>query len=286
VSNSSSRASNFDGYFRGKVAVVTGAGSGMGRELAIQLAKGGAKLAISDVVPAALDETRALVEAAGAQVHSQLLNVAEREAVLEYAKTVAEHFGVINLVFNNAGINHHGPVTDTTFKDYDRVMDIDFWGVVNGTKAFLPYLIASGDGHLVNTSSLFGIMAQPDQSAYNAAKFAVRGFTEALRQEMLIAGHPVKVTCVHPGGVKTNIVNWGTVSEGADGDKLKELFNKQLARMSAEDAATVILNGTRRGKARVLVGADAKAIDLLVRATGSGYQRVVTLASRRLMGGK
>ncbi|WP_018180593.1 SDR family NAD(P)-dependent oxidoreductase [Jongsikchunia kroppenstedtii] len=286
MSNSSSRASNFDGYFRGKVAVVTGAGSGMGRELAIQLAKGGAKVAISDVVPAALDETRALVEASGAQVHSQLLNVAEREAVLDYAKTVAEHFGVINLIFNNAGINHHGPVTDTTFKDYDRVMDIDFWGVVNGTKAFLPYLIESGDGHVVNTSSLFGIMAQPDQSAYNAAKFAVRGFTEALRQEMLIAKHPVKVTCVHPGGVKTNIVNWGTVSEGSDGDKLKDLFNKQLARMSAEDAATVILNGTRRHKARVLVGADAKAIDLLVRATGSGYQRVVTLASSRLMGGK
>jgi len=286
MSNSSSRASNFEGYFRGKVAVVTGAGSGMGRELAIQLAKGGAKVAISDVVPDALEGTRALVEATGAQVHSQLLNVAEREAVLDYAKTVAEHFGVINLVFNNAGINHHGPVTDTTFKDYDRVMDIDFWGVVNGTKAFLPYLIDSGDGHVVNTSSLFGIMAQPDQSAYNAAKFAVRGFTEALRQEMLIAKHPVKVTCVHPGGVKTNIVNWGTVSDGSDGDRLKDLFNKQLARMSAEDAATVILNGTRRGKARVLVGADAKAIDLLVRATGSGYQRVVTMASSRLMGGK
>ena len=165
----------------------------------------------------------------------------------------------------------------------ERIMDIDYWGVVNGTKAFLPHLVASGDGHVVNTSSLFGLLAMPSQSAYNAAKFAVRGFTESLRQEMIIAKRPVKVSCVHPGGIKTNIVRNGTAAAGTDNVAIAELFDAKMARTTAAEAARVILRGVEKGHARILVGADAKALDVLARLTGSGYQRVVITLARRFM---
>ncbi|MGP3708731.1 SDR family NAD(P)-dependent oxidoreductase [Gordonia paraffinivorans] len=265
--------------FRGKVVVITGAGSGMGRDIAVKLAKEGARLAISDVTPDGLAETERLVKAAGAEVHSQLLNVAEREAVLTYADTVKDHFGVVNVVFNNAGIAHHGEVEKMEFKDIERVMDVDYWGVVNGTKAFLPHLIASGDGHIVNTSSLFGLLSEPGQAAYNSAKFAVRGFTEALRQEMIIAKHPVKVTCVHPGGIKTAIARNATVSGDHDQKATAAFFDKYLARMPSEDAADVIINGVKKNKARVLVGADAVVLDLAVRLVASKYQWVAAKAT-------
>ena len=202
--------------FEGKVAVITGAGSGIGRALALNLAQKGAKLALSDIDAEGLAETVRQAERLGAQVKADRLNVAEREAVLAYAEDVVAHYGLVNQVYNNAGIAHHGDVEKTEFKDIERIMDVDFWGVVNGTKAFLPHVIASGDGHIVNISSLFGLIAVPGQSAYNAAKFAVRGFTEALRQEMLVSGHPVKVTCVHPGGIKTAVARNATVCDGED----------------------------------------------------------------------
>ncbi|MGW6033551.1 SDR family NAD(P)-dependent oxidoreductase [Gordonia terrae] len=260
--------------FRGKVVVITGAGSGMGRDIAVKLARRGARLAISDVTPDGLAVTEKLVKEAGAEVHSQLLNVAEREAVLTYADTVAEHFGVVNVVFNNAGIAHHGEIERTEFKDIERVMDVDYWGVVNGTKAFLPHLVASGDGHVVNTSSLFGLLAEPGQAAYNSAKFAVRGFTEALRQEMIVAKHPVQVSCVHPGGIKTAIARNATVSGDHDQKATAALFDRYLARMTSEDAADVIIEGVRKNKARILVGTDAKVLDLAVRLVASKYQWV------------
>lgn len=260
--------------FRNKVVVVTGAASGMGRELAVKLGQRGAKVAISDVDPNGLAETERLVKATGAQVHSQLLNVAEREAVLEYAQTVADHFGGVNAIFNNAGIAHHGEIEHMEFKDIDRVMDVDFWGVVNGTKAFLPHIIASGDGHIVNTSSLFGLLSEPGQSAYNSAKFAVRGFTESLNQEMIVAKHPVKVTCVHPGGVKTAIARNATMSGDVDDRKLTEAFEKYFLRMDAAKAADIIIRGVEKNRARVLVGNDAKALDLWVRLVASGYQGI------------
>ena len=160
-------------------------------------------------------------------------------------------------------------------------MDVDYWGVVNGTKVFLPHLIASGDGHVVNISSVFGLLSVPGQGAYNAAKFAVRGFTEALRQEMMIAGHPVKVTCVHPGGIKTAIVRNATAAEGLDKDRMAKTFDKRLATTSPQKAARIILDGVRKNKARVLVGNDAKALDILARATGSGYQRLIAAVTSR-----
>ena len=173
--------------FEGKVSVITGAGSGIGRALALDLAARGAKLALSDIDADGLAETVRAAEVLGAEVKADRLNVAERQEVLAYADDVVGHFGMVHQVYNNAGIAHNGNVEDSDFKDMERIMDVDFWGVVNGTKAFLPHVIASGDGHIVNISSLFGLIAVPGQSAYNAAKFAVRGFTEALRQEMLVA---------------------------------------------------------------------------------------------------
>ena len=269
--------------FQGKVAVVTGAASGIGRSLAIQLAQEGARLALSDVDTVGLAETATLARTRGAQVHEQHLDVADREAVVAYAEVVAAHYGAVHLVVNNAGIALTGHVEDLSFKDVERIMDVDFWGVAHGTMAFLPHLIASGEGTLVNISSLFGLIGMPGQSAYNAAKFAVRGFTEALRQELLISGQPVTVTCVHPGGIKTSIARNATAVGGHDAAALSELFDTKLARTTPDRAAEVILRAARKGRARVLVGADAKALDLLQRATGSGYQRLVALGAKRLM---
>ena len=175
--------------FAGKVAVVTGAGSGIGQALAIELGRSGAKLAISDIDTEGLAVTEERLKAIGVEVKADRLNVTEREAFQAYADGVKAHFGKVNQIYNNAGIAHSGDVEISQYKDIERVMDVDFWGVVNGTKVFLPYLIESGDGHIVNVSSLFGIFSVPGQAAYNAAKFAVRGFTEALRQEMILANH-------------------------------------------------------------------------------------------------
>jgi short-subunit dehydrogenase len=154
---------------------------------------------------------------------------------------------------------------------------------VNGTKAFLPHLIASGDGHVINISSVFGLFSAPGQAAYNAAKFAVRGFTEALRQEMLVAGHPVAVTTVHPGGIKTAIARNATAAEGLDPDEIAKLFDKRFARTSPERAARIILDAVRKKKARVLVGTDAKVLDLMVRVAGPYYQQVFGPVMGRLM---
>ncbi|OBG47470.1 acetoin dehydrogenase [Mycobacterium alsense] len=269
--------------FAGKVAVVTGAGSGIGQALAVELARSGAKVAISDVDTEGLAQTEEKLKAIGAGVKSDRLDVTEREAFLAYADEVAEHFGKVNQVYNNAGIAFTGDIEISQFKDIERVMDVDFWGVVNGTKAFLPHLIASGDGHVVNVSSVFGLFSVPGQAAYNAAKFAVRGFTEALRQEMTLAGHPVAVTTVHPGGIKTAIARNATAAEGLDRDELAKLFDKRLAKTSPERAAKIILDAVRKKKARVLVGTDAKVLDLMVRVAGPYYQQLFGPVMGRLM---
>lgn len=226
--------------FEGKVVEITGAGSGIGRALAVDLADRGARLALSDIDTEGLAETVREVQQRGAQVRSDRLDVSERDAVLAYADDVVEHCGV-----------------------------------VNGTKAFLPHVIASGEGSIVNISSLFGLIAVPGQSAYNAAKFAVRGFTEALRQEMLIAKHPVRVTCVHPGGIKTAVCRNGTVADGEDQQTFAEFFDTRLAWHSPEMAARTIVAGVAKGHARVVIRREAKALDILARVLGSGYQRVV-----------
>jgi NADP-dependent 3-hydroxy acid dehydrogenase YdfG len=269
--------------FAGKVAVVTGAGSGIGQALAVELARSGASVAISDVNTEGLAQTEEQLKAIGAPVKADRLDVTERESFLAYADAVKEHFGKVNQIYNNAGIAFTGDVEVSQFKDIERVMDVDYWGVVNGTKAFLPHVIASGDGHIINVSSVFGLFSVPGQAAYNAAKFAVRGFSEALRQEMILARHPVAVTTVHPGGIKTAIARNATAAEGLDPEQLAKLFDKRLAKTSPERAAQVILDAVRKKKARVLVGMDAKVLDVMVRVAGPYYQQVFGRVMGRLM---
>ena len=275
-----SKASN---AFSGKVAVITGAGSGIGRALAVNLAERGAKLALSDVDVNGLAETVRQAQALGAEVESQFLDVAQRETVLDYAETVKARFGKVNQIYNNAGIAYHGDVDATSFKDIEKIIDVDFWGVVSGTKAFLPHLQESGDGHIVNISSLFGLLAMPSQAAYNAAKFAVRGFSEALRMELLISKAPVKMTVVHPGGIKTAIARNATVAENYDQQSVAKFFDAKLAKTTPDQAAKVILKGVEKGKGRVLIGSDAVALDIIQRLTGSKYQRIIALVAARAM---
>jgi short-subunit dehydrogenase len=267
-----------------KVVVVTGAGSGIGRALALDLARRGSLLALSDVDEAGLAETVAQVRAAGGtQVKSDRLDVSERDAVARYALDVVQHFGRVNVVVNNAGVALAGDFTDLEYGDIDWIIGVNFWGVVHGTKEFLPHLIASGDGHVVNLSSLFGLVSMPGQSMYNASKYAVRGMTEALREEMLIAGHPVGVTAVHPGGIKTAIARNARVSAKESKDKTAKLFDEKLAKMTPERAAEIIITGILKNRARVLVGLDAHAVHTFAKLLGSRYQDVVAHTSKRVL---
>jgi NAD(P)-dependent dehydrogenase (short-subunit alcohol dehydrogenase family) len=269
------------GDFTGKVCVVTGAGSGIGRALAIALARDGARLAISDINAQTLGQTALIASEHGAEhVEQYELDVSDKQAVFEHADAVVRHFDTVNLVVNNAGVAVGKNVIDMPLEDFEWLMGINFWGVIYGSKAFLPHLISSGDGHLVNISSVFGIIGVPGQSAYNAAKFGVRGFTEALRQEMLNAGSPVRVSCVHPGGIRTNIAR-SARTDAADPEKEAEMFDK-IARVSPESAAETILRGVRRGSARILIGHDARAIDIMARVLGPEYQQIVRRVTGRM----
>ncbi|CAA9395492.1 MAG: Short-chain dehydrogenase [uncultured Nocardioides sp.] len=271
---------------RDKVVVISGAGSGIGRELARHAAQQGALLAVSDWNADGLAETVELVKALGAEVRSDVVDVSDRAAVAQWATDVAGQFARVNLVVNNAGVTVSGDFEEMTYEDFDWIVGVNLHGVVNGTKEFLPHLISSGDGALVNISSLFGLISMPGQSAYNATKYAVRGFTEALREEMLINGHPVSVTCVHPGGIKTGIVRHGRTTAGEDHARLTALFEKKLAKMPASRAAEVILTGALAGKARVLVGADAHLMHHFAKLTGSRYQDVVARLAPRVTKGR
>ncbi|GAB2975013.1 SDR family NAD(P)-dependent oxidoreductase [Nocardioides montaniterrae] len=270
-----------------KVVVITGAGSGIGRALAENLGAKGALLALSDVNEAGLAETKQLVEKAGGKpVRTDKLDVADREAFSAYAASVAGEFGKVNVVINNAGVALAGDVIDLEYKDMDWIIGINFWGVVHGTKEFLPHLIASGDGHVVNISSLFGLVSMPGQSLYNASKYAVRGFSEALREELLISGDNVGVTVVHPGGIKTGIARNSRVSAKEDQAATAKLFDEKLARMTPEKAAKIIVKGITKNQARVLVGIDAHALHTFAKLTGSRYQDVVAMASKKVLPSK
>jgi NADP-dependent 3-hydroxy acid dehydrogenase YdfG len=270
----------------GKVVVITGAGSGIGRQLALQAAERGALLALSDWDEVGLVETAQLVQTrvptAAPTLRTDKLDVRDRQAVHDYADSVREAFGRVNVVVNNAGVALHGDFEETSYDDFGWVIDVDFWGVVHGTKAFLPHLVESGDGHVVNLSSLFGLVGMPGQTAYNSAKFAVRGFSEALRQEMLVARRPVQVTCVHPGGIKTAIARNARTTSSHDQATVAEHFDTKLAKMPPERAAEIIWAGVLANKPRVVVGADAKVLDWFSRLVGARYERVFALAARRI----
>ncbi|MEO5654248.1 MAG: SDR family NAD(P)-dependent oxidoreductase [Marmoricola sp.] len=259
-----------------QVVVITGAGSGMGREMALLAARAGSLLAISDWNETGLAETVELCKSAGVrELRSDVVDVSDRAAVAQWAAAVADQFGRVNVVVNNAGVTVTGDFEEMSYEDFDWIVGVNFNGVVNGTKEFLPHLIASGDGHLINISSLFGLISMPGQTAYNATKYAVRGFTEALREEMLINGHAVGVTCVHPGGIKTGISRNGRKTSSQDADALDSLFEKKLARMAPEKAARIIFKGALAGRARVLVGIDAHLIHHFAKLTGSRYQDIL-----------
>ena len=265
--------------FDGRVAAITGAGSGIGRALARDLAGRGAHLALSDIDEAGLAETVLQCEGFPVKVTSQRVDVADRAAVHAWADQVVEEHGKVNLIFNNAGVALGATVESMSYEDLEWLMSINFWGVVHGTKAFLPHLQASGEGHIVNLSSVFGLIGIPSQSAYNAAKFGVRGFTDALRMELDIAKGGVSCTTVHPGGIKTNIARNARLDEsvnelagpvGSVGDD----FDK-IAMTSPEKAARQILDAVKRNRRRALIGPDAKAIDLASRLPAGVYQRAI-----------
>ena len=268
--------------FNGKVAAITGAASGMGSTLAIQLAKEGCNVSISDVDTKGLAETVKLVKAANAniKVTSQPLDVSNRDAMYAWADQTAKDHGKVNLIFNNAGVAYAAPIEHIDYDRFEWIMGINFWGVVYGTKAFLPHLKASGEGHIINTSSVFGLCAQPTQSTYNATKFAVRGFTESLRQELDMMNCGVSATSVHPGGIKTSIARKSVASPeieaftGTDPESGKDLFEKMFI-TSAGKAADIILKAVKKDKRRVLVGPDAVAIDTMVRTLPELYQTII-----------
>lgn len=273
--------------FENKVAAITGAGSGMGRTLAIRLAQQQCHLALSDVNEAGLAETVKLAGQYGVKITSRKVNVARREEVYAWAEEVARDHGKVNLIFNNAGVALGATVDGATYEELEWITNINFWGVVYGTKAFLPHLKASGDGHVINTSSVFGLVGIPSQSAYNATKFAVRGFTESLRQELELARCGVSATSVHPGGIKTNIARAARMNKsireiGLDDQRGSEKFEKMFI-TTADSAAKTILKAVRCNKRRVLVGPDAYVIDWMVRLFPAGYQSLTTYFARKSM---
>ena len=277
--------------FKNKVAAITGAASGMGRTLAVELARRGCHLSLSDVNEAGLAETAALAGRHGVTVTTARVDVANREAMVAWADQTALDHGRVNLIFNNAGVALGAFIESVKPEDFEWIMGINFWGVVWGTQAFLPHLKKSGDGHVVNTSSLFGLLASPTQGTYNSSKFAVRGFTEALRQELDIERCGVSATCVHPGGIRTNIARAARMDESVgsrapDGaEAARARFDKALDMTTAESAALQILRAVQRNQRRVLVGPDAKVLDVLIRLTGSWYQPVSAWVARKMLAG-
>ena len=270
--------------FKNKVAAITGAGSGMGQQLAVLLAKAGCHLSISDVNEKGLAETVELVKPYNVRVTSKKVNVAKLEEVRAWAADTVQNHGSVNMIFNNAGVALGSTVEGANYEDLEWIMGINYWGVVYGTKEFLPYIKKTGEGHIINTSSLFGLTAQPTQSAYNSSKFAVRGFTESLRQELDIENCGVSALCVHPGGIRTNIANDARMNDslkslGMNPEKSAKAFNK-LLRMPAEDASQQILDAVLKNKRRLLIGNDAKAIYLMQRILPTGYQKVTALATK------
>jgi len=270
--------------FKNKVAAITGAGSGIGQQLAVLLAKQGCHLSLSDVNEQGLAQTAELAKQSHVRVTTKKLDVADRDAMKEWAADTVQDHGSVNMIFNNAGVALGSTVEGASYEELEWIVNINFWGVVYGTKEFLPLIKKSGEGHVINISSLFGLTAQPTQSAYNATKFAVRGFTESLRQELDMENCGVSALCVHPGGIRTNIANAAKMNDsirslGMHPERSAKSFNK-LLRCPPEEAARQIIEAVQKDKRRLLIGNDAKAVDLMQRILPTGYQRVIALATK------
>jgi butyryl-CoA dehydrogenase len=269
VSTSEKKMKTFT-VFKDKVAVVTGAGSGIGRALAQQLAASGANLALSDINQAGLDKTVASL-AGVVKTTTYVFDVADRAAYQNFVTQVVLDHGQVDIVINNAGIVRLHSIEDGSYEDYQKTFDINIWGVLYGCKEFLPYLKQSSRAWLVNLSSGAGIIGIANYSSYNMSKFAVRGLTESLRSELCDTN--VQVCCVHPGGVNTNIVKAGVHSADAQASARK--LATAIRQMSADQAANIILSGMVKGKKRILVGRDIKILDMVARLLPTAYDRLV-----------
>ena len=264
--------------FRDKVAVMTGAGSGMGRYLAILLAKDGADVCVCDVNEETLNETVEMLRKYNVSVSSQILDVSDKESVEALPKKVIDQHGKVDLVFNNAGVTTGSHFKDMDEDNWDWVMGINFNGVVNSTRAFIPHMINNTEAAIVNTSSIFGMVAVPGQTVYHATKFAVRGFTESLALEMRETNPNLQIHCVHPGHIGTNIAATARMNEedfNRDEGTRDSIFTRNAPKTQKEmgdlfreggmhpsKAAEIILNGVKKNKSRIFIGLDAKLLDM------------------------
>ncbi|WP_080736320.1 SDR family NAD(P)-dependent oxidoreductase [Rhodococcoides fascians] len=256
-------------------AAVTGAGSGVGREVAIQLARQNWSLSLADNNYDRLLDTQSQCAVSTNAPHVTHLDVADRTQIEVWAASSRSALGGVDAVFNVAGILYSGDVIDTPPSDFNLVMNTNFYGVVNSSRAFLPDVLRSRRGRIVNVSSAFGVMSAPGYSAYNSSKFAVRGFTEALNQELRLKSRTARATCVIPGGLKTSIARSARAAPGVDPTRTADLFDRHIARTDPVDAARKIIEGAWKGKSRVTVGNDARLVDLATRVLGSQYQQLL-----------
>jgi NADP-dependent 3-hydroxy acid dehydrogenase YdfG len=274
--------------FKNKVAVITGAGSGMGRYLAILLAKDGADVCICDVNEQTLSETLAMLRKFNVSVSSHILDVSDKEAIEALPQKVIDQHGKVDLVFNNAGVTAGSHFKDMKEDNWDWVMGINFNGVVNSTRAFIPHMINNSEAAIVNTSSIFGMVAVPGQTVYHATKFAVRGFTESLALEMKQTNPNLQIHCVHPGHIGTNIAATARMSDEdfKDNETRSSIFTKNSPKTQQEmgklfkeggmhpsKAAKIILNGVKKKKSRIFIGLDAKLLDLSQRLFPKHYHK-------------
>jgi short-subunit dehydrogenase len=277
---------------RGAAAAVTGAASGIGRALALELAARGADLALADRDEAGLNAVASEIggnRAGQTKVSVHRVDVGEPDQIAAFAERAIAAHPALNILVNNAGVALLGKFTEIDQAQMEWLFNINFWGVVHATRAFLPHLEKHREAHIANLSSIFGIVAPRGQSAYSAAKFAVRGFSESLRHELWVANSPVQLTVVHPGGVSTNIVrNSRTGSGVADNERRAQLIDRfdQIAKTTPQQAARAIIAGIENNKPRVLIGNDARMLDILQRLRPATYQRVLTWLENRGSGKK
>ena len=276
--------------FKDKVAVVTGAGSGMGRYLSDLLAKDGADVVACDVNQETLNETVEMLRKFNVSVSSHVLDVADKEAIEALPQKVIDQHGKVDLVFNNAGVSTGKHFKDMEEENWDWVMDINLHGVINSTRAFIPHLIDQPEAAIVNTSSIFGMVAVPGQTVYHATKFAVRGFTESLALEMAQTNENLQIHCVHPGHVGTNIVANSRMDEEdlqTDEEGGSSIFTRERPTtveemadsfreggMHPSKAAQIILKGVKKNKRRIFIGLDSKLLELSQRIFPNKYHRL------------
>ena len=259
----------------GRTAVITGAAGGIGRAIAVSLARRGCHLALADIDEVGMDGTAELTREYGVRVSRHRLDVADRIAVSAFPDFVATEHTRVDVLVNNAGVAIGGTFEQVSEEDFEWLFEINFWGVVRTTRAFLPLLRESGDARVVNISSVYGLVAPPEQAAYAASKFAVRGFSEALRHEL--EGSGVGVSVVHPGGVATSIAENARLPAGVSEEEIERRRQRyrKLLRLPPEIAGETIVRGIERRQPRILIGSDAKTISLIARLLPVSYWKVL-----------